>query len=133
MATLEGTVVAVSEFTTTEGPVKVASNLLIMNAKIAFTITGTYAQADDATLLAVPTVINSFTRRSDTIVLIDAAFSQAGDEAGTAIGASAVAVSGSDIDFQLTGSDMTTEHANAVLGTITRPITLFVAYTVAAV
>lgn len=129
MATLSGTVVAVDEFTTTVGPVKIGSNKTVYNCKVAFTITGTYVQAENAQLLAVPTAINAFTRKGDTIVLLDAAFSAPGDEAGTAIGAKTVAVSTNDITFELTGSDMTTEHAGALLGTITRPITLFVSYT----
>ena len=51
-----------------------------------------------------------------------------GDEAGTAIGVGPITVSGTTLSFALTGGDLVTEHAGAVLGTINAPIGIWVTW-----
>lgn len=129
MATLEGSLAQVHGHTTVIGPRRIASNLAVYGCYVGFYIAGTYVQNDNATLLAVPTIIANSARHGGTVALLDACFAAPGNEAGTPIGAKTVAVSGANITFELTGSDMTTEHAGAVLGALSEPIYLYVTYT----
>jgi hypothetical protein len=92
---------------------------------------GTYVQSDNAQFTGVGgasgTIATSL-KNGKTITLLDACFAAPGDEAGTKIGAKTVAISTNDITCELTGSNMTTEHAGAALGTMNEPIVLFVTY-----
>lgn len=128
MATLEGTVNSVHGHTTVTGPAMDSSGNRVFCCFVDFTISGTYVQADNATLLAVPTAIEDSLRSGETVTLLDAASAMPGLEAGTVIDTKTVAVSGANITFELTGADLTTEHAAAALGTITKPLALFVKY-----
>ena len=131
MATLSGTITSVALLDAPHGPVKDSSGNEVWNAVISFTITGTYAQADNAQLTGVPAAMQSRMAWGKTPTLLSAMFAAPGDEAGTPIGAGPViTVSGTSLTFQLTGGDLTTEHAGAALGTVGKPIALRVCFTV---
>lgn len=129
MATLTGTIQSVALLDTPNGPVRDSSNNEVWNAVIYFTITGTYVQNDNAQLTSVPTTMQTRLGWGRTITLLDAMFAAPGDENGTAIGCKTVAVSSTSITFELTGADLTTEHAGAALATVGKPIALRVCFT----
>ena len=130
MAVLTATNVQVFEHSTSTGKMVDSSNKEIWMAKFTCEFSGTYAQADNAAVSALTTTIADSLKSGDTIALLDAMFVQAGIEGtSTAIGAKTVAVSGTGLTLELTGADMSTEHANAALGTIVRPLCFAVTYT----
>lgn len=130
MAVLSGSNIQVFGHTTSTGPMYDSSSKAIWHCFITAEFSGTYAQSDNAQILAVPTAIADSLKSGETIALLDAAFANAGIEGtDTAIGAKTVAVSGANLTMELTGADMSTEHANAALGTMVRPLCFFVAYT----
>lgn len=130
MATLEGSNISVWGHTPVHGPMYDSSNKNVYGCWISCTFSGTYVQADNATILAVPTAIGASLRSGKTITMLDAAFAAPGIE-GTAIviGAKTVAVSGANITLELTGGDLSTEHAGAALSELSKPIAFYVAYT----
>lgn len=94
---------------------------------------GTYVQNDNARFTGVggaSGVIATSRRDNKTVTLLASgvAFVAPGDEAGTEIGVKTLAVSTADITCELTGSDMSTEHAGAALGTITEPVVISCTY-----
>ena len=130
MAVLTATNVQVFEHSTSTGKMVDSSGKEIWMAKFTCEFSGTYAQGDNAAVSALTTTIASSLKSGDTIALLDAMFVQAGIEGtSTAIGAKTVAVSGTGLTLELTGADMSTEHANAALGTIVRPLAFSVTYT----
>lgn len=130
MAVLSGSNIQVFGHSTATGSMYDSSNKSIFHCFITAEFSGTYAQADNAQVLAVTTAISDSLKSGETIALLDAAFAQAGIEGtSTAIGAKTVAVSGTGITLELTGADMSTEHANAALGTMVRPLAFYIAYT----
>lgn len=128
MAVLSASSMQVHGHTTVTGIRVDSSGNKIFGCYVGGYFSGTYAQADNAIFAAVPTVIGASLRSNATITLLDACFAQMGSENGTAIGAKTVAVSGSDVTCELTGADMTTEHANAALATMLEPIYIYVTY-----
>lgn len=128
MAVVAGTVKSVHGYTTDSGELRDSSNNRVFNCKIGVEFSGTYAQADNAQISDVDASIESNVRSGGAITLLDAAFSQPGLESQTIIGAKTVAVSGNNITLELTGADLSTEHANAALSTMTRPMFFFVSY-----
>lgn len=130
MATLSGTNISVFGHTTCTGPMYDSSNKAIWQCNITAEFAGTYVQADNANVLLVTTAIADSLRTGDTIALLDASFAQAGIEGtSTPIGAKTVAVSGTGITLELTGADMSTEHAASALGTMNRPLCFSITYT----
>lgn len=74
-------------------------------ALVLFTVSGTYAQADDSILAAVPTAIQASRRNGKTVTIRDAMLWQAARSAtdpDVLLGAKTVAVSGADITFEVT-------------------------------
>lgn len=130
MAVITGTVNNVWGFTVPLGPAKTSDTppQEVLSCYISASFSGTYAQADNAQLLLVPDAIESHWRKGKTITLLAAAFAAPGDEADVPIGAKTVAFSGSTITLELTGGDLVTEHAGAVLGAMDRDIALFVTF-----
>ena len=128
MAVVSGTIVDAFGVTTPMGPLRDgnATPLEIKDLYFTATFAGTYVQGDNAQILLANTVIASHITNGRTFTLVDCAFAQPGLEAGVVIGAKTIAVSGTTITMELTGADLTTEHAGAVLGTMTRPICFFV-------
>jgi hypothetical protein len=129
MATLDGTIVSVSNVTCPAGSVFDTSKNQVYTAFIGFTITGTYVQNDNAQILTVPAAMEALLKWGRSITLLDAMFAAPGDENGTPIGMKTVAVSSTTITFELTGGDLTTEHTAAALATVGRPIFVAVTFT----
>lgn len=129
MATLHGTINHVWGDTAPLGPVADSSGNKVYGCYLSASFSGTYAQADDADLLTVPTVIRNFHRDARAVTLLQACVAAPGDEAGTPIGAGQCTISSTTISFPLTGGNLTTEHAGAALGTMTRDICFYVTYT----
>lgn len=128
MAVVDGSSVTVWDHSSNGALAKDSSGNVFFTCKIACVFTGTYAQADDARIQNVHTAIADSLRSDRTITPVSAGFARPGLEAGTAIGATTVAVSGNNITLVLTGADMSTEHASAALGTMTEPISFWVTY-----
>lgn len=129
MAVLSGSNISVYNHTANTGPIYDSSGRVVRNCFITCEFSGTYAQGDNAQILAVPTAIQDSLRSGGTVTLRDAAFATPGIEgASTVIGAKTVAVSSADITLELTGADLTTEHANAALSELSKPISFFVTY-----
>ena len=94
-------------------------------ALVLFTLSGTYAQADNAQLLAVDAAIQNSRRNGKTVTLLDAMLVQPAADAGNAttggllLCAKTIAISGSNITFEVTESatagtvDISTEFADA--------------------
>lgn len=130
MATLSGSNIQVFGHTTSTGPIYDSSGKAVWNCFIVCEFTGTYVQADNAAVAAVTTAIADSLKSGETIALLDAAFSSPGIEGtSTVIGAKTVAVSGTGLTLELTGADLSTEHAGAVLGAMVRPLCFYATYT----
>lgn len=128
MAVVTGSNMTVFDHSANGALAKDSSGNVFFTCKVSAYFTGTYAQADNAQLTGVHTVIADSLRSDRAITLVDAGFARPGLEAGTGIGATTVAVSTNDITLVLTGADMTTEHASAALGTMTEPVCFWVTY-----
>lgn len=130
MAVVSGSNIQVFDHTTSTGAMYDSSGKSIWHCKITCDFVGTYAQSDNAAIAAVTTAIADSLKSGETIALLDAAFTQAGIEGtSTAIGAKTVAVSGTGLTLELTGADMSTEHASALIGTMVRPLCFAITYT----
>lgn len=74
-------------------------------ALVLFTMSGTYAQANNSQLLAVPTLIQNSRRNGKTVTLVDAMLWQAARSAAdpdVLLGLKTVAISTADITFEIT-------------------------------
>jgi hypothetical protein len=130
MATLSATNISVFGHTTVTGPSYDSSNKAVFGCHFTCEFSGTYVQADNAAVSALTTAIADGLRTSDTIALLDAAFAAPGIEgSSTVIGAKTVTVSGSGLTLELTGADLSTEHAGATLSALTKPLAFYVTYT----
>lgn len=129
MAVTSGTVTNVWGITTPLGPKSTTAGLPIYSCFITVNITGTYDQSADSRVLLVTTAIANNLHNGKTIALLDACFVAPGLEAGVAIGAKTTAIATTGITFELTGGDMTTEHAAAALGTLSNDICFLITYT----
>lgn len=103
-------------------------------AEILFTMSGTYAQADDSILTGVAALIQNSRRNGKTVTLVDAMRGQpASSPAGaptTFMSIKTVAISTADITFEITLGDYTTEYTDATaIATQDRPFSLLVAFT----
>lgn len=128
MALVEGSNMTVFDHSANGAMAKDSSGNVFFTCKVSAYFTGTYVQGDNAQLTSVHTAIANSLRSDRAITLVDAGFARPGLEAGTAIGAKTVAVSTNDITLELTGADMSTEHAGAALGTMTEPVCFWVTY-----
>lgn len=129
MAVVAGTVQNVHLHETPGGYRTNGSGLQFMTCVVTATFAGTYAQSDNAQITGLNTSIQNSRRDGRTVTLVDAMMEHPGDEAGTVIGAKTVAISTNDLTAELTGSDLSTEHANAALGSFVAPIGFRVSYT----
>jgi len=89
----------------------------------------TYAQANDAQIATLHTLIAGFLRDGRTINTIQACFEALGDEAGSKAAAGACTISSNTLTFAVNGGDLTTEHANGALGVFNDGIKIRVTYT----
>jgi hypothetical protein len=90
--------------------------------------TQTYAQANDAQVTALGTAMAAIMRDGRTITPLQACFAAIGDENGSKAGAKTCTISGGNLTFEVTGGDISTEHANAALAVYNDGIKLFVTY-----
>lgn len=135
MAVTSASSVQVHSHNTPAGPAKDSSNNEVHCCYLSFILTGTYAQADNSIISGVPTLIQNMRRdgRAVTLLAQGLAFAAPGKEDGAIVGVKTLAVSSNDITFEVTQADLSTEHANAAFGAFDLPITIFVAYKLAAV
>ncbi len=105
----------------------------LQEAEVLFTVTGTYAQADDCILSGVPTLIQNSRRNGKTVTMryvMASTPAQSAVTPTTILGLTSVAISSSDITFGITDNDYSTEYANATaLPATLRPYALKVAFT----
>jgi hypothetical protein len=100
-------------------------------ARVLFTMSGTYAQADNSILSDVDDLINNSRRNGKTVTLVDTmgATPATKESGGTIMGVANAAVSGANITFNLTDGDYTTELANGAIPAHARPFSLLVSFT----
>jgi hypothetical protein len=101
-------------------------------ARINFTMSGTYAQADNGALVGVPTLIQNSRRNGKTVTMVYVMGGQPATKASdpTAImGLKTVAISSADVTFELTDGDYTTELASAAVPAQARPFQILVGFT----
>lgn len=125
MAVVNGTVWSVDT-------VDSAANGHLQVARVKFTLSGTYAQADNAQLQAVNTAIQNSRRNGRTVTLRNA---MAGDPATKDSNPAAfmwlktVAISTNDITFEVTDGDYSTELGAGAVPAQMRPFELLVGFT----
>lgn len=128
MTVVSGTVHSVNTIEAYGGSI---SNLQI--AQILFTVSGTYAQADDAILEDVADLIGDSRRNGKTITLVDAMGGHPATKASdpsAILGMKTVAISSADVTFEITNGDFTTEFTNATaVPEQDRPFALLVSFT----
>jgi hypothetical protein len=128
MAVVSGTVHSVSTIERYGGSV---SNLQI--AEILFTVSGTYAQADDGILEDVDGLISASRRNGKTITLVDAMPGHAAtkvSDPSAILGLKSVSVSSDDVVFTITNGDFSTEFTDATaVPAQERPFAVLVAFT----
>ena len=105
-------------------------------ALVLFTISGTYAQADDSTLATVPTHTQNAVQNGKTVTMRAVAEGQHSYRAdtGLAVGLTGAAISSTSINFTLTLSTttsfVTTEFTDATaIPTLTGVLGIYVVYT----
>jgi hypothetical protein len=129
MATVTATGVQVHGFTTPNGFQKASDGKQVIGCFVSMSgFAGTYAAADDATILDLVSIIRDARRCGKTPTLIAGCMAAPGREAGAVVGVGAVAVDGVNLDFPLTQADLTTEHANAAMGVFEEGPCLFVTF-----
>ena len=111
MAVVSGTVTNV---VTVPGFAGSVSDLQV--AQVLFTLTGTYAQADNGIVSAVATAIQNSRRNGKTVTLIDAMCgwkARIASDPSTYMALKTVAVSTADVTFEVTLNSMSTEYTDA--------------------
>lgn len=125
MAVLSGTVHSVNT-------VKADALSSLQVAEILFTVSGTYAQADNAILEDVGDLIEASRRNGKAVTLVAGMPSTPATKASdpsAIMGVKTVAVSSADLTFEITDGDFSTEIAGAALPEQDRPFSLLVAFT----
>lgn len=102
-------------------------------AQVLFTLTGTYAQADNGILSAVNTAIQDSRRNGKTVTLVDAMCgwqARVASDPATYLALKTVAVSTNDITFEVTNNNFSTEYTDATaIPTMSTPFCLLVSFT----
>lgn len=102
-------------------------------ARVLFTMSGTYAQADKSKLAAVATLIQNSRRNGKTVTLVDVmrgTHATKASDPSAILSMSSVAISTADVTFAITDGDETTEYADATaIPAQQRPFCIFVAFT----
>lgn len=101
-------------------------------AEVTFTVSGTYAQADNGILSGVPTLIQNSRRNGKTVTLRDAMAGRPATKASdnSAMTLKTVAVSTNDVTFEIAGSNWSTEITDATtVPSQNRPFSLIIAFT----
>lgn len=125
MAVVSGTVHSVDTLVSSAvGPIQVA--------RVQFTLSGTYAQADNGILSGVPTLIQNSRRNGKTVTMRGVMQGQSTTKAadGAIMGLKTVAISSSDVTFEVTNTDHSTEFTDATaLPSVNRPFEILVSFT----
>lgn len=103
----------------------------IQIAEVLFTLSGTYAQADDGILAGVAALIQNSRRNGKTVNMVGVAPGQAAFDPATGnyLGLKTVAISTADVTFEVTLNSHTTEYTDATpLPTISRPFGIAVSF-----
>lgn len=128
MAVVSGTVHMVTTIERYGGSV---STLQI--AEVLFTVSGTYAQADDGILEDVDALIEASRRNGKSVTLVDAMCGHPATKASdpsAILGLKTVAVSSADVTFEITNGDFSTEFTNATaVPAQARPFAILVSFT----
>jgi len=101
-------------------------------ANVLFTMSGTYDQSANSSLVGVPTLIQNSRRNGKTVTMIGVMPGNAAAKAsapGTIMGLKTVAISSADVTFEITDGDFTTELAAAAIPAQSRPFAILVAFT----
>jgi co-chaperonin GroES (HSP10) len=102
-------------------------------ALVLFTMSGTYAQADNSILSGVPTLIQESRRNGKTVTMRGVMIGQAARKEsapGTILAVKTVAISSSNVTFEVTDGDYSTEHADATaIPAQSTPFGILVAFT----
>lgn len=105
----------------------------LQEAEILFTVSGTYAQADNGILEGVPTLIQNSRRNGKTVTMRDVMLStpaQSGVSPSTFLALKTLAISSNDITFEITDNSYSSEYADATaLPALMRPFAIKVAFT----
>lgn len=104
----------------------------LQRVQILFTMSGTYAQADNSALLGVPTLIQNARRNGKTVTMRDVMGTTpatlASDQTKI-MWAKGAAISGNDVTFEITDNDYSTELGNGAIPAQGRPFSIEVAFT----
>jgi len=101
-------------------------------ANVLFTMSGTYDQSANSSLVGVPTLIQNSRRNGKTVTMLGVMTGNAAAKAsapGTIMGLKTVAISSADVTFEITDGDFTTELAAAAIPAQSRPFAILVAFT----
>lgn len=104
----------------------------LQECDVLFTMSGTYAQADNSSLVGVPTLIQNARRNGKTVTMVSVAVSTPATKTSNPSAFMAVkgpAISSNDVTFELTDGDYATELANGAIPAQERPFALHVAFT----
>lgn len=128
MAALVGTVVAVHSYASPHGPAKDSSGNPCEFALVDATFTGTYASADDATILTLPTQMANKIRNGKTITVLDISAAAPGKlSTGVVAGAKGASYATTTATATITQADLSTELADGA-ATVSEPISFAVMY-----
>jgi len=111
----------------------IGSAVPVQIAEVLFTLptASTYAQADNAQLQGIATLIQNSRRNGKTVNLLGAMMSQFASQDSDRtkyFGLKTVAVSGADVTFEVTDNSTSTELANGAVPAQDRPFGLAIAF-----
>jgi hypothetical protein len=102
-------------------------------AEVLFTVSGTYAQGDNGILSGVPTLIQNSRRNGKTVTMRGVTVGQTASKSSDPsafMSLKTVAISSSDVTFEITDASHTTELADATaVPAQARPFSILVAFT----
>lgn len=104
----------------------------LQECDVLFTMSGTYAQADNSALVGVPTLIQNSRRNGKTVTMVSVAVGTPATKTSnpaTIMAVKGPAISTNDVTFELTDGDYSTELANGAIPGQERPFALHVAFT----
>lgn len=101
-------------------------------AEVFFTMSGTYDQSANSSLVGVPTLIQNSRRNGKTVTMNGVMGGQPASKASapdSMMATKTVAISSADVTFELTDGDFSTELAAAAIPAQSRPFSIVVAFT----
>lgn len=104
----------------------------IQVAEVVFTVSGTYASADDGVLTTVPTHIQNSRRNGKTVTMRGVMTGQNASKASDPtnfLSLASVAISSTSVTFVVNDNDYSTEIADGAFPAQERPFSILVAFT----